>query len=135
MAQRGRSRPLGVTLIAILLGISMVTNFLVVVILLTQTWGGIGSGNLLAAILVTLAFSGVLLLAELVLVWGVWTLKWWAFWATVIVVSLHLLNGIVGFFSHSMTWWSSTLSIVIPLVILVYLLTDRAVRRAFRVSW
>jgi uncharacterized membrane protein (DUF2068 family) len=135
MVQRGRSRPLGITLIAIMLGISTITDFLVAVILLTLERGGVGGGNLLAAIAVILAFFGVFLLAELVLTWGVWTLQRWAFWATVIVVSLHLIGAIVGFFSHSIPWWASVLGIVIPLVILVYLLNDRTVRKAFRVSW
>lgn len=132
MAQRIRSRPIGVTIIATLLGIAIVVNALMIIFLLTQARGG-GGGNLLTALVITLSFGGVFFLAELLLIWGVLMLKSWAYWVTIVVVTLQLINGIVNLFSGNAIWWLNILSIVVMIVILGYLVSDREVRQAFRV--
>ncbi|MBO0795700.1 MAG: hypothetical protein J2P36_32825 [Ktedonobacteraceae bacterium] len=133
MAQRTRSRPVGVTIIATLLGIAIVLNALTIIFLLTQARGGVGGGNLLTAFVITLSFGGVFFLAELLLVWGILMLKSWAYWITIVVVTLQLVNGIVNLFSGNAIWWLNILSIMVMVIILGYLLRDREVRQAFRV--
>ncbi|MBO0780677.1 MAG: hypothetical protein J2P37_17790, partial [Ktedonobacteraceae bacterium] len=78
-------------------------------------------------------FGGVFFLAELLLIWGVLMLKSWAYWVTIVVVTLQLINGIVNLFSGNAIWWLNILSIVVMIVILGYLVSDREVRQAFRV--
>lgn len=119
-------RPLGITIIAILLFIQAV---LVIV-------GGIFSffghlfRNPLSGLLVgwiPLAI-GVLLF---ILAWGLWTLKPWAYWATLV---LEIVNIVLHFFGYQQT--HSLFAIIsggiISIIVVIYLLVDRNVRRAFQ---
>jgi len=122
-----RKRPLGVSIIAILLFISaLVEIFFGVIILVSSLFA-----SLLAALLVgwiPLAI-GVL---SLILSWGLWTLKAWAYWITVILevfnIVIHLFS--IGQTNHS--FFDIFGGGIISLIILIYLLVDRNVREAFR---
>jgi uncharacterized membrane protein (DUF2068 family) len=117
----GRTRPLGITIIAIILGIQGVLSIIAGIILLT------GSGGTFAVPALITLILGVL---YLILAWGLWTLQPWAFWATVVLEVIALINGIVALAQHSVG--SGLLNIVLALVILIYLFADRNVRAAFR---
>ena len=128
-------RPLGVTIIAILVGIQAVFLLffaivsLFLVILPGWTSGG-PSGARIAALVVGLfflLFGGI----SFFLAYGLWTLKRWAFLWVVIVEGASVIFGLVGLFSSygSRSIWS----FIIPIVILLYFLLDRNVRAAFRV--
>ena len=119
-------RPLGITIIAILLFIQAVFE------IVTGIFSFIGHiiTNPLAGLLVgwiPLAI-GILLL---VLAWGLWTLKPWAYWATLV---LEIVNIVLHFLGYGQT--HSTLAIIsggiISIIIVIYLLVDGNVRRAFR---
>src|SRR5579884_2792331 len=110
-----RSRPLGITIIAIIMAIQGILGIIAGITLLA----GSASGGLFAAGIITLVL-GVL---YLILAWGLWTLQTWAFWATVILEVIAL--GQSGFFS-------GIVNVVLALVILIYLFADRNVRAAFR---
>src|SRR2546429_7857100 len=118
MQTLGRSRPLGITIIAIIVGIYGILGII----------GGIGllTGGVTILGLITLIL-GVL---YLVLAWGLWTLQPWAFWATVVLEVITLINGIIALTQHSVG--SGLLNIVLSLIILIYLFADRNVRAAFR---
>ena len=118
MQTLGRSRPLGITIIAIIVGIYGILGII----------GGIGllTGGVTALGIITLILS----VLELILAWGLWTLQPWAFWATVILEVLALLNGIFAFTQGNTT--AGIVAIVIALVVLIYLFADRNVRAAFR---
>jgi uncharacterized membrane protein (DUF2068 family) len=111
----GRSRPLGITIIAIIMGIQGILGIIAGILSLASVAG-----------IITLIL-GVL---YLVLAWGLWTLQPWAFWVTVVLEVIALLNGIFALSQHSTG--TGLLNIVIALIILIYLFADRNVRAAFR---
>ena len=121
-----RRRPLGISIIAILLFIQAIFEIV----------GGIFSflgrliTNPLAGLLVgwiPLAI-GVLLL---ILAWGLWTLKPWAYWVTLV---LEIVNIVLHFLGYQQT--HSLFAIIsggiISIIVVIYLLVDRNVRRAFQ---
>ena len=125
-----RKRPLGITIIAILLFISAVIEII----------GGLSS--LLGGNLPTGTPSQVLLgwfplilgVIELVLAWGLWTLKPWAYWGTLIVEIIIILSHFFGFLNLPKT--HSALAVIsggiVSIIIVIYLLVDRHVRQAFQ---
>jgi uncharacterized membrane protein (DUF2068 family) len=117
MQTMGRSRPLGITIIAIIMAIYGVLGVIGGILLLSTS---------VALGVITL----VLGLLQLVIAWGLWTLQPWAFWATVILEVLALLNGIFAFTQHNTG--TGIGAIVIALIVLIYLFADRNVRAAFR---
>lgn len=112
-----RTRPLGITVIAI---IAAVYGLL-----------GIIGGLLLLSGSVSLGvISLVLGILEIVLAWGLWNLQSWAFWGTVVIEILALINGIFALAQGSIV--GGIIGIVVTLVILTYLFADPHVRAAFR---
>ena len=124
-----RKRPLGITIIAILLFISAVIEII----------GGISS---VRGTTPTGTVSDVLLgwfplvigVIALVLAWGLWTLKPWAYWGTLVVEIINILIHFFGFFGLPRT--HSALAVIsggiVSIIIVIYLLVDRNVRRAFQ---
>jgi hypothetical protein len=117
MLNISRSRPLGITIIAIILALHGILGIVVGIILL-ESHSVLGMSTLILGIL------------ELVLAWGMWSLQRWAYWATVILEILALLNGIFAFTGGNTS--TGIISIVIALIILIYLFADPNVRAAFR---
>ncbi len=72
--------------------------------------------------------TGVLLF---ILAWGLWTLRPWAYWVTLI---FEIITIVLHFFGFSQ--FHSFLAIIsggiISIIIVIYLLVDGHVRRAFR---
>ena len=122
-----RKRPLGISIIAVLLFISAVVEiFFGVIVLVSSIFA-----NLLAALLIgwiPLAIG----IVSFILAWGLWTLKPWAYWATVILevvnIVIHLFS--LGQVNHS--FGDIFGGGIISLIILTYLLVDRNVREAFQ---
>lgn len=119
-----RSRPVGITILAILLFISGVLTVLGSLL----SFGATASNSGLLTLVIINLILGI---AELVLGWGLWTLRPWAFWATVILEVINLLLGIFALIqgNASPTVW---VSIILAAIILIYLFADRNVRAAFR---
>ncbi len=122
-------RPLGITIIAILLFIQAILE------IITGFFSFFGSiiHNPLSGLLVGWVplVVGVLLF---ILAWGLWTLRPWAYWATLI---LEIVNIVLHFLGYSQT--HSIFAIIsggiISIIIVIYLLVDRHVRRAFQVGF
>ena len=113
-----RARPLGISIIAIIMAIQGILGILGGILLLA---GGVPALGIITLIL------GVL---YLVLAWGLWTLRPWAFWGTVILEVLTLINGIFGLGLGRQA--NGILSIIFAVVVLIYMFADRNVRQAFR---
>jgi len=129
-----RPRPLGVTIIAAILGISAILAILLLIFGLNRVSRlGLGAGMTPTT---SLALLGALILGffEVALAWGLWTLKLWAFWTTAIVEAIRVIFGLyVVFFLHDAIV-AGILSLIIPVIVLVYLFADRNVRPAFSTS-
>src|SRR5579863_4401695 len=109
-------RPLGVTIIAILVAIGAVLEII--------------GGLLLLAVFAPVGIIALIVgIISLFVAWGLWTLKPWAFWMVVIVEVIHLVQALI---SVSRGQGGSIVDIVFPVIILLYLFMDRNVRAAFR---
>jgi uncharacterized membrane protein (DUF2068 family) len=119
-------RPLGITIISILMFIQAIVEII----------GGFFSffgsiiHNPLSGILVGWIplVVGILLFF---LAWGLWMLRSWAYWVTLI---FEIVNIVLHFLGYSQT--HSLFAIIsggiISIIIVIYLLVDGNVRRAFR---
>ncbi len=119
-------RPLGITIISIIMFIQAILEII----------GGFFSffgsviHNPLTGLLVGWVhlISGILLF---ILAWGLWTLKPWAYWATLILEIVIIVLHFIGYGqSHSILEIIS--GGIISIIIVIYLLVDGHVRRAFR---
>lgn len=111
-----RRRPLGVTIIAILVAIGAIFEII--------------AGLALLVIFPPLGiFALIVGVVSLFVAWGLWTLKPWAFWLVVIVEVIHLIQAILSMARGQGTGIGD---LVIPIIILLYLFLDRNVRAAFR---
>jgi hypothetical protein len=141
--QEKRTRPVGVTIIAVLLiiagifelaigGIAIAAIFSAGQAVTTHghsTIGGIidAVGGVLGGI------SIVVGIITLIFAWGLWALKRWAFWLTVILEGFSLLRHIYEFIQPHTHIALIIAGTIIPVVILLYFLVDPHVRRAFRI--
>ena len=116
----GRKRPLGITIIAIIVAIYGILSII----------GGLALLGASATAAIIAIVIGVL---QLVLAWGLWTLQRWAFWATVIIEVLAVINGVLAMTGNSTVGRAPGIfGIIIALIVLIYLFADRNVRAAFR---
>lgn len=123
-----RRRPLGITIIAILLFIQAVIEIIVGIVALV----GITVLSPLAGLLIGWIPLAIGILS-FVLAWGLWTLKPWAYWATVV---LEIVNILINLFSFGQPYHSIAGIFsggIVSLIILIYMLVDRHVREAFQV--
>jgi hypothetical protein len=127
-----RRRPLGITIIAILLFISAVIEIIGGI---SSVIGSTPTGTISDVLLGW--FPLVLGVIELVLAWGLWTIKPWAYWGTLVVEILIILNHFFGFLGLPRT--HSALAVIsggiVSIIIVIYLLVDRNVRRAFQTGF
>jgi hypothetical protein len=135
LVQTPQGRPLGVTIIAIL---AIITGLIALIggILGFLGLGIIGEhfpGALTAVVTIGLVFAVLVGIADLVVGWGLWTLKSWAFWTVVVVEVISILDHLFSWFiAHHISLGSLIAEIALPVIILVYLFADRNVRAAFR---
>ena len=127
-----RKRPLGITIIAILLFISAVIE---IIGGLSSVIGTTPTGTMSDVLLGWFPLAmGVI---ELVLAWGLWTLKPWAYWGTLLVEIVIILVHFFGFLGLPRT--HSALAVIsggiVSIIIVIYLLVDRHVRRAFQTGF
>jgi uncharacterized membrane protein (DUF2068 family) len=129
-----RRRPVGVTIIAVL---DIIVGLLVLIGAILGFLGlGLAGERIPGAIDavagVALGVAIIIGIAELVVGWGLWTLKRWAFWTTVVLEILTIADHLFAWFAHHISIASLIGNIVIPVIIIVYLFADRNVREAFR---
>jgi uncharacterized membrane protein (DUF2068 family) len=111
------SRPLGVTIIAIIMVIFGILGAI----------SGIGLLSISSTLGIITLILGVL---EIALALGLWSLQKWAYWVTVVLEVLTLLGGIFSLTAGNMS--IGVVDIVVALAILIYLFADPNVRTAFR---
>lgn len=125
-----RQRPVGITVISVVLAVSGVLT------IITGILGLFSLSNASSAVQTSVLTGSIIALIggilNLLLAWGLWTLKRWAFWATVIIEVLNVLVGLYDWIGLHVDLLSVLLSIGLPIFILIYLFVDHNVRAAFR---
>ena len=119
-------RPLGITIIAILMFIQAIFE---IVVGIFSFFGNLISNPLSGLLVGWIPLAvGVLIF---ILAWGLWTIRPWAYWATLI---LEIVNIVLHFFGYNQTHsiFAFISGGIISIIIVIYLLVDGNVRRAFR---
>jgi hypothetical protein len=137
-----RARPGLITLISILLGLHglllLMLGTLALVAVVTggriNVFGATVLANAVDVVSVTWLAEGLILL---ILAWGLWTLKRWAYWTTLTLELLNLLGSGLELLAPQPSLWKSAnwvvaLSLFFSLVILVIFLISSNIRDAFR---
>ena len=138
-------RPLGVTIISVVLFIAGIFELLLGILILVGIFtlgheisihghatvgsvvdvvGGVLGGILAGASLLIGVFS-------LILAIGLWMLKRWAFWLVVILEIISVVRHLLEFTHPVHNTVSIIIGLLLPVVILLYFFLDRNVRRAF----
>ena len=133
MLEAPRKRPGGVTLVAVLVCIQGI--FRVFIAFLFLVGALLGGWALTTSSVMVSVIPGVLAvivgLVTLYFAWGLWTLKRWAYWATVILMALDLLGSVFEFTQPITDVWTVWGGMIIPAVVLIYFLAYSGVRKAF----
>jgi hypothetical protein len=120
-------RPIGVTIISILLGLQAIVQIIFgLLVFFTTTalsvWAGLFVGWIPLEV-------GILLF---VLAYGLWTLKSWAYWTTLILEVLNILFNLFQFGQPNHSIFGVLSGGLLSIIIVIYMLVDRNVREAFR---
>jgi uncharacterized membrane protein (DUF2068 family) len=137
-----RRRPTGVTIIAILLGIEGILEIIFGILILATSFfishKVIVNGHTVVATAVNVvggiigAIPLILGVLTLIFTWGLWVLKRWAFWTTIIIAALNIVIVLPELFQVHPNIFSFIIRIIIPVIILLYFLLYPQVRHAFR---
>lgn len=135
MQQTLRKRPTGLTIIVILIWIGSAFSLLLTILGLLGTFllSKNGATPITITATIFLIFFGLLAIAELIVGWGLWTLKRWAFWVTVIVETIHIAGNLYNLLVNHTSFGNIAFSLILEVVIVVYLFADHNARAAFRV--
>jgi len=118
-------RPLGIGIIAILLFMQAIFELVV------GSFTFIGSTLSPVARLTAGWLPLVVVILLLILAWALWTLKQWAYWATLIVEIVNIVLHYLGYV-ETHTIFAIMSGGIISIIVVIYLLVDGNVRRAFR---
>ena len=127
-----RSRPLGVTILTILLAIQGVLEVMFGLMALVS----VPFFNLYgkSAVVEHISPWGMLIfgILSLALAYSIWTLRAWAAWTMVVLEILYLAGGLLQAFT---LYYPGAILIdtIIPAVILIYFFTDKKARSAFQI--
>ncbi len=138
-----RVRPIGVTIMTIIVWIEGVVELLagIVFLVLAITVGHsiVVHGHRTVGHVIDA--TGILFSAPLIIIGlftiifgvGLWTLRRWAFWAVTVIEGLTLLYNILQLVQHRISGLGIVTDITIPAIILIYFFVDPRVRAAFRI--
>ena len=119
-----RRRPVSVTILAFLVGLQAIDTLLT--FLLNLLIGGRLATAVIGAIVMILAFA---------VVWGLWTMRRWVLWVTIVVEIIYVLIGLAGLTqpnSLASLIERVLIGLVIPAVVLICRFAVRNVRTAIR---
>jgi uncharacterized membrane protein (DUF2068 family) len=118
VANTTRMRPLGVTIIAILLGIQAIVQIIF--------------GLIVFFTITALAPVAGLFVGWIPLAYGLWTLKSWAYWTTLVLEGLNILLNLFQLGQPNHSIFGILSGGLLSIIIVIYMLADRNVREAFR---
>ncbi|GAC1460201.1 MAG: hypothetical protein PVS3B3_18700 [Ktedonobacteraceae bacterium] len=142
MMPRGR-RPLGVTIISVLVGIEglleLIAGILLVLAANSLSHKIVQNGHTTFAKFVdtfgvTIGVVFIIIgVVTLLFVLGLWTLQRWAYWAVIIIEVLTLIPNVIALIRGTGSLAGNIAQMIIPVIVLLYFLVDSNVRRAFRI--
>lgn len=117
-----KERPFGVALIAILIGIEAVLNVLAALAFMgVSAVGFFATVNGPAAVLMLMAIVVLAIgVIELIVAVSMWHMERWTWMLTVIISWISILFDFIGGIAGTTTWGMSFLSMVIPVIVLIY---------------
>lgn len=133
-----RKRPLGVSILAALEGLQGGAFLIVALLAVIATISNPGvitvegytfTAPMMGAVAGGFMIAGIL---SFLFAWGLWRLQRWAFWATVIIQALNLVNSVIMLTQVGANVGIIAGNMIVPIVILLYFLIDSNVRAAFR---
>jgi len=120
-------RPLGITIIAILLFIRAIIEIIAgFFVLIGTTLSNPMAGLLIGWVPLALG------IITFIVAWGLWTLKPWAYWVTLIVEIVYIVINVFSLGQTNHSVFGVIGGGLISIIIVIYLLVDGNVRRAFR---
>ena len=128
-----QNRPWGVALISILVGIEAILQIIAGLALFGMTSFALFSTPYTGAVTVILVIGVIALIigiVELVVASAMWSMERWAWILTVIICWIDLVFDIINAFVNAQTFGAALLSMIIPLIVLIYFYQDN-VRKAF----
>ncbi len=128
----GRQRPVGITIISIVLWIIGIASLLIAILGFVGVAAFVHNSVLDAAAIIGLIIVALIAIAEIVAAWGLWTLKPWAFWTVVVVEAIRVIDALYSWLVAHNSLATVLFSLILGLVILIYMFADRNVRAAFR---
>ena len=138
-----RHRPLGVTIISVVLAIQGIFELIVGILAIVaisaishtiDAHGHVTTAHVVDVLGGTLGgISLVIGILTLIFAIGLWTLKRWAFWLTVIIELISVIRHALEFTHPNFNTVSIVIGLILPVAILLYFLVDANVRRAFRI--
>ncbi len=139
-----RRRPLGVTILSILIGIEGLGALLIGILAIGALstigarFGAHGHAGLSSAFFIIGWILGILPLVIGIIILavavGLFLLKSWAFWITIVASAIFLLRQIYELFQPRDSYTLIIIGLIIPVIVLLYLLLDPNVRRAFHIG-
>jgi uncharacterized membrane protein (DUF2068 family) len=136
-----RNRPIGVTIIAVLLIITALVELLIGGLTLAGAFsaghaisvhGHTTTGSVVDVLGSVLGGASLVIgMLTLIFAWGLWTLKRWAFWLVVILEVISLVRHLLEFTGPHAATWTIVVGMILPIIILAYFLLDSNVRNAF----
>lgn len=128
-----KDRPLGVSIIAIILGIEAILQILASLAMFGLAIAGVFTvvyaGPATIAIVMGILFL-IIGIVELAVTMGLWNLEGWAWTVAVVVTWIDIIFDVIGGFVGAQTFGATMLSMAIPLIVLIYLYQS-GVRQAF----
>ncbi|QBD76520.1 hypothetical protein EPA93_11075 [Ktedonosporobacter rubrisoli] len=125
-------RPLGITIVAILMIVQGIASIIFSLIFLLQSaqamyaFYGNGEGVLSNALLGCIfVIIGVV---SFFVAWGLWKLQFWAYWATIGLEIIGFLAGIAEIATSSTPLWTIIGDVILTAAILIYFFVDANVR-------
>ena len=122
--EKMKERPFGLSLIAILVVVEAILQILAALALFGLSLAGIFTIVYAGPGLVALMLGIIALIVgivELAVGMGLWSMEKWAWVVTIIVVWIDLIFDIIGGIAGTMTFSSTLISMIIPVIVLIYL--------------
>ena len=135
-----QQRPTGITILALIYILLAILSLLWSMFIfgfggIAATMGSLFGAQNMAASGANNVVSGTLgiltAIVELIVAFGLWKLRSWAWLLAIVAIGLNVVNGVLGTFSGGLwTFCCGLFGLIIPVAILVYLLRPE-VKRAF----